>query len=257
MSGPPPRLGSDAVDGADCAVVDIQRRLLVIADIGGYTRYMLATRISLAHAQVAVTGLLEAVIDGAKALELAKLEGDAAFFHGPVGADLAVEIGDIQRRFVAKKQQLIAERMCDCAGCSQLEALTLKFVAHSGEVAVHRVKHNEELSGVDVILVHRLLKNSVPIKEYLLMTDPVLEALPPKHTEGAQSLEEDLEGIGATAVHYVRADAFADVMPPPAESKGVKKLWKKIGMELRSLPYWLGVKKVSIANDDDANTAPR
>ncbi len=230
-------------------MVDIQRRLLVIADIGGYTRYMLATRISLAHAQVAVTGLLEAVIDGASKLELAKLEGDAAFFHGPVDADLAVEVGDIQRRFVAKKQQLIAERMCSCAGCTQLEYLTLKFVAHSGEVAVHRVKQHQELSGVDVILVHRLLKNSVPIKEYLLMTDPVIASLAQEHTQNATTLEEDLDGIGATAVHYIGADAFVDVVKPPPPVSGVARLWRKLGHELRSVPYYLGLKKPALTLD--------
>ena len=150
--------------------VDVQQRLLLIADIGGYTRYMLATRISLAHAQVAVTGLLEAVLDGATHLQLAKLEGDAAFFHAPAATapGLANEVAEIRRRFLEKKQQLVADRLCNCAGCTQLEGLTLKFMAHTGEVAIHKVRQLEELSGIDVILVHRLLKNTVPIKEYPL-----------------------------------------------------------------------------------------
>ena len=39
-------------------------------------------RVNLAHAQYVVAQLLEAVIDGAESrLELAKLEGDAAFFY--------------------------------------------------------------------------------------------------------------------------------------------------------------------------------
>ena len=61
--------------------------------------------------------------------------------------------------------------MCTCDGCTQAGELKLKFVAHVGEVAFQKVKRYTELAGVDVILVHRLLKNSVPIPEYVLMTD--------------------------------------------------------------------------------------
>jgi hypothetical protein len=43
----------------------VTQALLVIADIGGYTRFMKVHRINLAHAQHIVARLLEAVIDGA------------------------------------------------------------------------------------------------------------------------------------------------------------------------------------------------
>ena len=39
-----------------------ERALLVIADIGGYTRFMKLHRVSLAHAQTVIAMLLEAVI---------------------------------------------------------------------------------------------------------------------------------------------------------------------------------------------------
>src|SRR5262249_41536343 len=42
---------------------------------------------------------------------------------------------------------------------------------HSGEALFHRVLNFQELAGVDVIIVHRLLKNSVKADQYLLMTD--------------------------------------------------------------------------------------
>lgn len=57
----------------------IQRAVLLIADIGGYTNYMHWNRKHLAHAQWTVAQLLESVIDAAKGMKLAKLEGDAAF----------------------------------------------------------------------------------------------------------------------------------------------------------------------------------
>src|SRR5436309_13485617 len=56
------------------------RALLLIADIGGYTKYMTLHRLGLAHAQANIVRLLEAVIDAAPGLELIEIEGDAAFF---------------------------------------------------------------------------------------------------------------------------------------------------------------------------------
>ena len=55
--------------------------LLVIADIGGYTRFMNLHRTSLAHAQENTSRLLDAIIDAAPGLELSGLEGDAAFLY--------------------------------------------------------------------------------------------------------------------------------------------------------------------------------
>lgn len=63
----------------------IRYAVLLIADIGGYTRYMHWNRMHLTHAQQTVAALLEAVIDAGKGLKLAKLEGDAAFFWAPDG----------------------------------------------------------------------------------------------------------------------------------------------------------------------------
>ena len=59
----------------------IQPTFLMIADIGGYTRFMNLHRMSLAHAQENTLRLLDAVIDAAPGLELSGLEGDAAFLY--------------------------------------------------------------------------------------------------------------------------------------------------------------------------------
>ncbi len=222
--------------------VDIQQRLLVIADIGGYTKFMVATRVSLIHAQQAITSLMEAVLDGATGLELAKLEGDAAFFHAPAShVDvLPNEVAEIRRRFVQRRDQLSNDAMCTCGACVNLKGLTLKFVAHQGEVAIHKVRDREELAGVDVILVHRLLKNTVPIKEYVLVSDAVKHVLPEEHVQAA---EEDLEGIGNTAVHWVPTDAIADTPPPAPKTPTATRWWRKIGKEVSMMLSFIGLKK--------------
>src|SRR6185369_4555336 len=153
-------------------------------------------RINLAHAQHIVAQLLEAVIDGAgRKLKLAKLEGDAAFFYGTglEPKETARAFVAIRKAFLDRRDELAINRMCSCDGCVQAGELKLKFVAHVGEVAFQKVKKFTELAGVDVILVHRLLKNSVPISEYVLMSEQLHESLAPALGTEAESIDEDLE----------------------------------------------------------------
>lgn len=223
----------------------IEKALLLIADIGGYTRFMKQHRFGLAHAQDTVAQLLEAVIDAAGRFKLAKLEGDAAFFYA-TGEDFtafARQVADIRRAFVAKKQQLIIDRMCTCDGCMQVAGLTLKFVAHAGEIAFQKVKRFTELAGVDVILVHRMLKNEVPVPEYVLMTDTVLGKLDPELRRFAHGLEHDFEGMGRTPTHYIDLNEIASAMPETLAPSLPRRLWSKVTLELRSLPYVLGLKE--------------
>src|SRR3954470_13452427 len=111
----------------------IQRALLLIADIGGYTRFMKVHRINLAHAQDVVAQLLEAVLDGAPGpLKLAKLEGDAAFFYAPLAggagelAAVADHVTAIRRAFLHRQEEMELERVCTCEGCTGAKQLKLK-----------------------------------------------------------------------------------------------------------------------------------
>ncbi len=223
---------------------------LVIADIGGYTRFMKLHRVNLTHAQLTVAALLEAVIDQAGPLELVKLEGDAAFFwlKAPTGqawSELASVFARMRSAFVGKRDTLISERMCSCESCEQIDRLRLKFVAHEGEVAEQRVKQFIELAGVDVILVHRMLKNDVPVNEYVLFTDAVRAQLPSALKSKAQGLEHDFEGLGKTQTWFVDAEHLEAVpaAPPAAAPRGWRRLWTKVKRELSGAPYLLGLKR--------------
>jgi Protein of unknown function (DUF2652) len=71
-------------DGSSSALRPVA---LVLADIGGYTRFMRLHAVSVVHAEAIVTEPLEAVIDRAEhPLRLNKLEGDAAFLYAEVQA---------------------------------------------------------------------------------------------------------------------------------------------------------------------------
>jgi hypothetical protein len=227
-----------------------KRAFLLIADIGGYTRFMKVHRINLSHAQYIVAQLLEAVIDAATpALRLSKLEGDAALFYGTLTKDediakLARKVVIIQRAFLRRRMEMEQSRLCNCDGCVQAGQLNLKFVAHEGEIAFQKIKRHTELAGVDVILVHRLLKNDVPVSEYVLMTAPVHAQLEPEMQLHARPIEHDLEGLGPTPGFYIDLLEISDKSPLVDVPVGFwAKLRAWLEMTWRSLPYFVGVRK--------------
>ena len=152
---------------------------LVIADIGGYTRFISLHKTALLHAQEVISQLMDAIIDRASVpLTLNKLEGDAVFLFAKMGDADAVAARDVAEQvtaffsaFHAKARELSAIRAnCPCDACQHILDLKLKAVLHHGVVAIRKIRQFEELTGEDVILVHRLLKNGVSRPEYLLMT---------------------------------------------------------------------------------------
>ncbi len=154
---------------------------LLLADISGYTRFVTLHGASVLHAEEIITELMEAVIDAATApLVLNKLEGDAAFLYAPTGQDAGkVAAGLIQQTlglfaaFRLRQEELVraGEGGCFCDACCNIGALKLKVILHAGEAVLKQVRQHEELAGRDVILAHRLLKNKLPAREYILMTE--------------------------------------------------------------------------------------
>lgn len=238
--------------------------LLLIADIAGYTRFMNLHRVSLAHAQDVVARLLEAVIDAARpALRLAKLEGDAAFFYAPAAetaagaATLADQGAAIYRAFHTRAADLRANTLCPCDGCQQAGMLKLKLVGHVGEVAVQKVKRMTELAGVDVILVHRLLKNPVPVPEYLLMTRPLFELMQGSVREHAAPLQLEVDELGTTETYYVDLTVYGGEPLPAGKLSLLKRLARHLRLTSRSMPYFVGAKQacVGFRNIADAPAA--
>lgn len=69
---------------------------------------------------------------------------------------------------------------CTCTVCSLIPTLDLKFAMHYGEFLEVNIGGSEELSGADVILVHRLLKNTITektkVEAYAYFTKSSIEA---------------------------------------------------------------------------------
>jgi hypothetical protein len=83
--------------------------------------------------------------------------------------------------FRRRQEAIDRATQCDCNACVLIPRLDLKFVAHHGRFGRQRIGGGEELSGWDVILVHRLLKNRVADEighlGYALYTDAFVAAM--------------------------------------------------------------------------------
>jgi hypothetical protein len=161
-----------------------QEGCLLLADITGYTAYLQGTE--LEHAQDVLADLLETIIAGIEPpFEVSKLEGDAVFAHMPTAdIDSPMLFDTIEATYFAFRRRLrdvVHTTTCDCNACVLIPSLDLKFFVHSGSYVVRTIGRTEELTGGDVVLVHRLLKGSardvVGNDAYLVLTRAALVAI--------------------------------------------------------------------------------
>ena len=139
----------------------------VIADISGYTSFLAG--VELDHAQDIIADLMDTVVRGLRPpFRLAKFEGDAAFVYAATakidGSMLQDIIESAYFEFRRRLRNIKQASTCECKACAAMGDLDFKFVAHHGEMVKQKMGGREELAGRDVILVHRLLKNTVSEK---------------------------------------------------------------------------------------------
>jgi hypothetical protein len=226
------------------------RAVLLIADIGGYTEYMSSHRMSLAHAEVNTGRLLEKVIDAAGDFDLIEIEGDAAFLsreadsvdHGAVVSATTQAAVGMHRAFHVERQH-VARNLCPCDGCVQADNLKLKFVAHIGEVATQTIRQRRKLVGIDVILVHRLLKNPVQVPEYVLLSEELYRTGESELPDSVHEVSQDLEGIGPVRSYFVDIGDLAGPLPPLPDPPLVRRLGRTLDVAGRGLPYMLGLRR--------------
>jgi hypothetical protein len=227
-----------------------ERSLLLIADIGGYTAYMGSHRMSLAHAEVNTARLLEKVIDAAPGFDLIEIEGDAAFLarqadgsDGDAAVSQTIQAAMAMHRAFHLERQYVATNLCPCNGCDQANNLKLKFVAHIGEVATQTIRQRRKLVGIDVIQVHRMLKNPVEVPEYVLISQALYETADAPMPVPAHEVDQDLEGIGPTRAYFVDV---AD-LPTPLTPLPVPTFRGRVGRTLTvaafGMPSMLGLRR--------------
>ena len=194
---------------------------LLLADISGYTSFL--QDVEVAHRDDAFAdgaipeayGLMSSLLDGiveriVPPFTLAKIEGDAVFAFGtatdafPRGEALLACVRECYAEFQSRRAHAGAIWTCTCDACVRANTLDLKFVLHSGRYVMQEIAGSRELSGPDVVMAHRLLKNraaEVVGGAYLLLS-----------AAAASSLEvpvADAIPMTETYEHYEPIDTFA------------------------------------------------
>jgi hypothetical protein len=222
-----------------------------MADIGGYTEYMQFHRSILGHAEAATSRMLDKVVNAARDFDLIEIEGDAAFLSRDAdGLDGRATLSAITVAAVAmhrafhQERRLIELNMCPCGSCTQTSALKLKFVAHVGEVATQTIQRRRKLVGMDVIYVHRLLKNAVQVPEYVLVSEDLYRDGGTAPSEPAmQEIAQDLEGIGPVRTYYMDVEDIAAPLAPLPDPSWPRRIGGTVGMVGRGLPYILHLRR--------------
>jgi hypothetical protein len=226
------------------------RALLLIADIGGYTDYMGSHRMSLAHAEVNTARLLGKVVDAARGFDLIEIEGDAAFLSRQADnldrdatvAAITQAAVSMYRAFHLERQNVVTN-LCPCDTCTQAENLKLKFVAHVGEVAAQTIKRRRKLVGIDVIFVHRLLKNPVDVPEYVLFSEELYGNGDSTLPQSVHEVSQDLEGIGSVRSYFVDVEDLAGSLPPVPDPTLLGRLARTVAVAGAGLPSMLGLSR--------------
>jgi hypothetical protein len=185
---------------------------LLLADISGYTRYL--TGVELEHSHDILADLLGIVTNGVcPPLRLAKLEGDAVFCASPAGpppdgATLLAALESTYLAFARRRRTVALSSSCTCEACRRTPSLDLKFCVHQGSFIEHEVAGSQELLGADVILVHRLLKNTVAerhgLRGYALLSDASMRAL---GIEGLRPHSEHVDDVGEISCGLIDLEA--------------------------------------------------
>jgi hypothetical protein len=177
-----------------------QTGTIVVADISGYTKFL--TSSELDHGHAIVRELLQTVKEQlTPLLRVIRTEGDALFGYIP-DSDLSEPthlLDLVEATYHAFSDHMLNVKVastCTCNACSNSMSLDLKIVAHHAEFLVEDLGGGKpDLSGPEVILAHRLLKNSfiekTGISAYFLVTDEVYARL--ERPEGAIEHHESYE----------------------------------------------------------------
>ncbi len=161
-----------------------QKGYFILTDISGYTEFL--TKSELDHAQDALQNLFDVQLAHIKhPFVISGFRGDAIFMYVPETDFCKPQsflecLENLYFVFADTLRQMVYNTTCTCRACKNIPSLDLKMVIHYGEYVIQKLGDREELLGADVIVPHRMLKNSVieqtGIESYALFSDAAAEA---------------------------------------------------------------------------------
>ena len=164
-------------------VMTLHHGYLLIADISGYTAFL--TQSELDHANPILGALLGALVEQVgDPLTLWRMEGDAVLAYTtdeefPTGEAFLTICENLYNTFAAHRQNIVANTTCTCRACANVGGLDLKIIAHHGVFEEMKIGPMTDISGPDVILVHRMgktdVKEATGIRSYAMFTQAALD----------------------------------------------------------------------------------
>lgn len=181
--------------------------VIILADISGYTELLTTAQADKSARIVAhiTERVFAATID---AFIVNEIEGDALFTYtveppgGPaLFRETLKQLEAYADAFFHSMEELKYSNLQDDPDLAPLiKRISMKFVVHYGAFAVNKIGPFVKLVGADIILPHRLLKNSVDSDSYFLFTRAFLDLS--GDAEGAKTLTavEEIKHFGAVDV---------------------------------------------------------
>jgi hypothetical protein len=172
---------------------DEKPAFIFIPDISGYTQFINSTQIK--YSSKLIHELLEIIIDSnILNLKIAEIQGDAILFY-KLGSPPSISKLESQVKRTFRNFHQSLERMREKYPIlHEAPDLTLKIIVHWGTISTTQVKGIVKLLGSDMVLAHRILKNNVKEKEYLLMTEQYIRSQKKNMIENSFSWSEIKSG---------------------------------------------------------------
>jgi hypothetical protein len=206
----------------------IEKATILIPDISGFTEF--SNRTEIDHSAHIINELLWIIIDSNNTGFIAsEIEGDAVLFYKK-GEMVSVEeiLQQCLRMFSyfhTRLKVIERDRVCQCGACQSATHLSLKFIIHYGDIKEIKVAHFTKPTGLDMIIAHRLLKNDIRSKEYVLVSDQCIHRacngiLPDVYDWKKSTFQ--YSSLGDIAYYYFRLEEFLKTVPdPPKREKYV------------------------------------
>ncbi len=235
--------------------MDVRPLFVILVDISGYTNFIRMHKVSLLHAEKIIGELMECILDEVESpVIIHEILGDAISLYAlddgsPDLADrIYVQLEKYFLAFRAREAYLLREcGFCICDACNKVGELKLKAILHSGEAAFTKIRDIQKISGQDIITAHRLLKNSIPSNEYILVTKSFLEKCQSFDQTNYREHVEHYDHLGAVEVlvrNFEPVKAVPEAISPwkklkffmKIESYMFARIFSKSKLKFRNLP---------------------
>ncbi len=219
----------------------VQPLFIILVDISGYTSFIRLHKTSLLHAEKIIGELMESILKEVEAPIVShEILGDAislyALDDGSPGLANTIyqQLEKYFHAFRARESYLLREcGYCACDACGNVGKLKLKAILHSGKAAFTKVRDMQKISGIDIIIAHRLLKNSIPSDEYILITSSFSDKCQPFDDTDFVKHTEKYDDVGIVHGH-VKTFGRVEKLPKDVPH------WEKLKFFLKIEGYMIG-----------------